>query len=104
MARKTKRIKGSRDVESQLRANDWDVREGRGSHKVAYGPNGEHITYYETREFPKGFRCRLEKLMRQYGLLMLLFTIPPSAGFYAGMLHKGISFAELLRLLIAALV
>jgi len=73
-----KPIKNHLDVERRLRKAGWTVRDGKGSHKVGRGPNGETVVFYKLHgkdQYPKGMRCQLEKALAAAGVISLFVAM-----------------------------
>jgi len=58
-----------RDVEDARRV---DIRNGKGSHRVAMLPNGKVLTYHDHGELRPGIRCKFIKALKAAGLLAVL--------------------------------
>ncbi|MFW6184452.1 MAG: type II toxin-antitoxin system HicA family toxin [Chloroflexota bacterium] len=85
------KVKRGRDVTKILRRNGCRVRDGKGSHRIAYLPNDEVMTYYENGEFPTGMRRKIIKTLSAVGFLVFAFA--------GGMTLAAGGFTELITLL-----
>jgi hypothetical protein len=66
--------KNARELEKILRQNGCDIRNGKGTHRMATLPNGDLFPYHVHGEYGKGIRRKFAKALAAAGLLTALFA------------------------------
>lgn len=66
------RVKNGREVTTILRRNGCEIRNGKGSHRVATMPDGSKLTYHDHGEYGPGIASKITKALVAAGFLSFI--------------------------------
>lgn len=70
-----KQVKNGREFEREVIRRGGTVRQAKGSHSVAYAPNGETMTYHNHGDFRPGIRCKLNKWLARAFVAVVVLSL-----------------------------